>query len=305
MATMHAEVARTGLAVLAGANTRAPYAQPAPAIAPGEIAIRVEAVGIWDYETAGRVVHLGEGVTSHRVGDRVVVVPGVPCGACPDCRTARASLCPDVEHPAMRAADGTLHHYITVPEHAAFTLPDAVAIEHGVLVAPLALAVAACRAAAISTGANVLITGAGPVGLLVLQVARAFGAAHVTVTDVDPHQLRLAADLGADSILPASELANDIEIDPNVHIDCTGDPRAVRDGISWLAPRGTSVLLGVGANRSLELPLSWILEKELLIAGVSRTSECFPLAIELLASQAVHVDRLDCVTHSLSDAANH
>lgn len=302
---MHAQSTRTGVAVLSGAGGIVLHAESSPALAPVEIAIRVEAVGVWGYEVAGRVVHLGAEVTSHRVGDRVAVVPGVPCGACRACRSTRASLCADVEHPAMRSADGTLHHYITVPEHAAFALPETVPTQHGALVAPLALAVAACRAAAVGPGAQVLITGAGSVGLLALQVARAFGASHVTVTDVDPHRLRLAADLGAESIFDAADLATDIAVDPDVHIDCSGDARAVRDGISWLAPRGTSVLLGVGARRKLELPFSWILEKELLITGVSRTAECFPLAIELLAAGTVHLDRIHCTTLSLPSAANH
>src|SRR5690606_33333174 len=106
-AMMHAELARTGPAVLTRMGGIVLHAQPAPVIARDEIAIRVEAVGIWGYEVAGRIVHLGADVTAHRVGDRVVVVPGVPCGACQGCRSGRASLCPDVEHPAMRAADGT------------------------------------------------------------------------------------------------------------------------------------------------------------------------------------------------------
>lgn len=302
---MHAELTQTGVAVLTGTSGIVVSARSAPVIAPDEIAVRVEAVGIWGYETAGRVVHLGSSVTTHRVGDRVAVVPGVPCGACTPCRTAHPSLCSDVEHPAMRAADGTLHHYITVPEHAAITLPDAVPTERGALLAPLALAVAACRTAAVSRDSHVLITGAGAVGLLVLQVARAFGASRVTVTDLDPHRLRLAADLGADGILEAAALATDVAIDPDVHIDCTGDARAVRDGISWLAPRGTSVMLGVGADRTLELPFSWVLEKELVITGVSRTGECFPLALELLVSGAVQLDRISCTTLSMPSAANH
>lgn len=301
----HAELARTRAAALTSASGIVLRDQPAPVAAPGEVAIRVEAVGVWGYEIAGQVVHLGSGVTAHRVGDRVAVTPGLPCGVCAACRTGRSSLCAEVEHPAMRSADGALHHYVTVPEGDAYTLPEAVPTHVGALVAPLALAVAACRTAAVSPGAHVLITGAGPVGLLALQVARTSGASRATVTDVDPQRLRLAAELGADDIFDASALASDVAIDPDVHIDCSGDAHAVRDAISWLAPRGTSVLLGSDADRNLGVPLSWILEKELVITGVSRSGDCFPRAIELLSSGAVRVDRLSCTTVSLPDAANH
>jgi L-iditol 2-dehydrogenase len=156
-----------------------------------------------------------------------------------------------------------------VRQDLALPLPDSASTEHGALAEPLELAIRACRRAAVGPGSHVLITGAGPLGLLVLQTARACGASRVTVTDADPHLLRLAAEHGADDIFETAALSTDLAIDPDVHIECSGDIRAVRDGLSWLAPRGTSVLVGVGAER-LDVPFSWIQEKELVITGVLR-----------------------------------
>lgn len=285
-----------------------------PEPAADEILIRVEAVGVCGsdahyfrhgqigqyvveaplvlgHETAGTVVALGGDVTSHGVGDRVAIEPGVPCGLCEQCRTGRYNLCPDVVFHATPPIDGTLQTYVTIRADYAFTLPDAVPIEHGALVEPLAVSVWACRKAHVAPGSRVLITGAGPVGLLTAQTARAFGASHVTVTDVDPEKLRLAAKLGADATVVSSELAAHAgEFD--VHIECSGNVRATRDGISHLARAGVAILVGMGGSEGLDLPASWIQERELVITGVFRYANCFPLAIDLLATGRVRVEEL-------------
>lgn len=160
------------------------------------------------------------------------------------------------------------------------------------VIGPLALAVSACSKADVRPGSHVLITGAGPVGLLALQVARAFGASHVLVADVDPHRLRLAVELGADGILETAAFVHDIGIDPDVHIDCSGDVHTARDGISWLAPHGISVIIGTKLDSALEVPINWILEKDIVITGVSRAADCRPRAIELLASGSIRSEPL-------------
>jgi L-iditol 2-dehydrogenase len=156
----------------------------------------------------------------------------------------------------------------------------------------LALALSACLKADVRPGSNVLITGAGPIGLLALQVARSFGAAHVLVVDVDPHRLRLAVEFGADDILETAAFVHDIGIDPDVHIDCSGDVRTTRGGISWLAPHGISVIIGTGADPRLDVPVSWILEKDIVVTGVSRAADCRSRALELLASGSIRAEPL-------------
>lgn len=254
-----------------------------------EIEVRVNARAFGG-ESAGTVAELGPAVTAHGVGDRVAVELGVPCGGCPACRDGDVRRCLELDVPASSTPADDAPRTIVVHEAFAFPLPDSVASEHAALVAPLAIAVAACRTAEVGSRSHVLITGGSLIGLLALQAARAFGAARVSVTDSDPRRLRWASELGADDIFDATALSGDVAIDPDVHLECSGDARSARAGISWLAPRGTALLVAAGGER-LDVPLSWIREKELVIRGVPRWADSFPVAIELLASGAVRIDR--------------
>lgn len=298
--------------------------RPIPELAADEVLVRVEAVGVCGsdahyfrhgqigqyvveaplvlgHETSGTVIALGADVSSHHLGDRVAIEPGVPCGRCEQCRTGRYNLCPEVVFHATPPVDGTLQTYVAIRADYAFLLPDSVSTEHGALVEPLAVSVWACRKALVAPGSRVLITGAGPVGLLTAQTARAFGASHVTVTDIDPTKLRLAAELGSDTTVLAGELAAlDAEFD--VHIECSGNGRATRDGIAHLAPAGISVLVGMGASEGLDIPVSWIQEKELVVTGVFRYANCFPAAIEMLATGRVRVDPLISARYALAES---
>lgn len=300
--------------------------RPVPTISPREILVRVDAVGvcgsdahyfrhggigkyivqgpiILGHETAGTVVDVGDDVIGHAIGDRVAIEPGVPCGTCVQCRGGHYNLCPDVVFHATPPVDGTLQTYVAIRGDFAFTLPESVSTEHGALVEPLAVSVWACRKANVAPGSRVLITGAGPVGLLAVQTARAFGASHVTITDVDAAKLALARELGADSTIAAGDLAKYDGPEFTVHIECSGNDRATRDGISHLAPRGIAVLVGMGSAGGLDIPSSWIQEKELVITGVFRYADSFPVAIDLIARGAVSVDSLISGRYPLADAA--
>ncbi|WP_223693627.1 NAD(P)-dependent alcohol dehydrogenase [Leifsonia poae] len=298
--------------------------RPVPAFGSDQLLVRVDAVGvcgsdahylrhgrigshvvtgpiILGHETAGTVVAVGVATGSHAVGDRVAIEPGVPCGRCELCRSGRYNLCPDVEFHATPPFDGTLQEYIAVRADFAFTLPSTVPTEHGALVEPLAVAVWACRKARVSPGSRVLVTGAGPVGLLAAQTARAFGATTVTVTDIDPVKRDLALALGADATIDARQLESSAaEFD--VHIECSGNGGATRGGIGRLSRGGTAILVGMGADGGLDVPVSWIQERELVITGVFRYADCFPAAIELLAAGRIRVAELITGRYPLAEA---
>lgn len=300
--------------------------RPTPEIADDEVLIRVEAVGVCGsdahyfrhgrigryvvdaplvlgHETAGTVVAVGTTVTTHRVGDRVAIEPGVPCGVCERCREGNYNLCAGVVFHATPPVDGTLQRFVAIRGDFAYRLPETVTTEAGALVEPLAVSVWACRKAAVAPGTRVLITGAGPVGLLTAQAARAFGAGRVVVTDVDPEKLRLALELGADATVEAAALADYSDTEFDVHIECSGNLRATRDGIALLAPRGTAVLVGMGDAGGIDIPSSWIQENELVVTGVFRYANCFPLAIDLLAGGQVRVDSLISGRYPLAESS--
>jgi len=123
----------------------------------------------------------------------------------------------------------------------------------------------------------VLVTGAGPIGLLVTQVARARGATEIAVTDVNPHRLAVARSLGATEEVGEADAL----------IECSGHPQALRDGIAALRRAGTAVLVGMGGDAGPSVPIGLIQSRELWLTGTFRYAGTYPAAIALAASGAV------------------
>jgi L-iditol 2-dehydrogenase len=138
----------------------------------------------------------------------------------------------------------------------------------------------------------VLVTGAGPVGLVAMQSALALGAASVTVTDVNPHRLALARELGATDTLDVSvSPVSSSGLSVDVLLECSGNPPATADAIRAVAPAGRVVLVGMGGDE-MTLPVSRIQERELTVTGTFRYAHTWPAAIALAASGRVQLDRL-------------
>jgi L-iditol 2-dehydrogenase len=259
----------------------------------------VEQPLILGHESAGRVVELGEGATKHAVGDRVTLEPGVPCGRCRECRSGRYNLCRDVRFFATPPIDGAFATYVTIHEDFAFGLPEELSDEEGALMEPLSVGVWACRKAGVSAGDRVLVTGLGPIGLLALQCARAYGATEVTVSDVNEHRLDLARRTGATrTTRPGDGLGEDYD----ALIECSGHPQALIDGIGALRPAGTAVLVGMGPGEEGTVPLSVIQNRELWVTGTFRYANTYPTAIALAAAGRVDLKAIITGHFRLDDA---
>jgi L-iditol 2-dehydrogenase len=245
----------------------------------------VRAPHVLGHESAGRVIATGERVTRHASGDRVALEPGVPCGRCRECRTGAYNLCRDVRFLGAPPTDGAFTRYLALHEDFAHALPDAVSDEEGALMEPLSVALWACEKAGVSAGDRVLVTGAGPIGLLVTQVARARGAVEIVVTDVNERRLQLAGAMGATHTVGAGRGGRVGEAD--ALIECSGHPQALRDGIAALRPAGTAVLVGMGGDAQSSVPLSLIQAREIWLTGTFRYAGTYPAAIALAASGAV------------------
>jgi len=249
----------------------------------------VEAPLVLGHESAGRVAAVGDAVTKHAVGDRVTLEPGVPCGRCRECRAGRYNLCPDVVFFATPPVDGAFANYVTIHEDFAFALPDELSDEAGALMEPLSVGIWACRKAAVSAGDRVLITGAGPIGLLAMQVALAFGATQVEISDVSEPRLALARRTGATRALRAGE---DHPAEADALIECSGNADAMRAGIRALRPAGTAVIVGMGPVETAEVPLALIQNREIWLTGTFRYANTYPTAIALAASGRVDLDAI-------------
>ncbi len=302
-------------AVLHGPHDLRVEDRPMPAPGPGEVLVEVRAVGVCGsdvhyyehgrigdfvvseplvlgHEAMGVVVGGGERTGRHRPGTRVALEPGVPCGRCAACRGGRYNLCADVAFFATPPVDGAFARYVTIHEDFAHPLPDRVSDEAGALLEPLSVGLWATRKGGVRPGDRVLVTGAGPVGLLAAQTARIAGAAEVVITDVNPERLRVAEELGAATALNTAEHPLDPEMGADVLLECSGAPAAVTAGIAALRPAGTAVLVGMGPHSEARLPVQLIQNREITLTGTFRYANTYPQAVALAAAGRVELDAL-------------
>jgi L-iditol 2-dehydrogenase len=252
------------------------------------------------HEAGGVVAAVGAEVSSLQVGQRVSIEPGVPCRSCPQCLTGRYNLCPDVRFFATPPYDGAFSQFVAMPAAFVYPVPDSISDDAAALLEPLAVGVWACRRAQMAPGSTVLVTGAGPIGLIAAQTARAYGADAITVTDVNPHRLRLAEKLGLGTIDVSQTALADADVEPDVLLECSGNARATWEAVSTVARAGRVVLVGMGGD-TVQLPLSHVQDRELMITGAFRYAHCWPTAIQLVASARVDLDSMVTGHYGLDD----
>lgn len=296
--------------------------RPVPTPAADEVLVRVTAVGVcgsdahfyhdghlgdWvvteplvlGHESGGVIVAVGADVSTVRVGERVSIEPQHPSVASPETRRGDYNLDPHMRFYAIPGTDGAFQEYVTIQSHFAFAIPDSVSDWAAALLEPLSVAVATARKARFSAGDRVLISGGGPVGLAVAQVARASGATEVLVSDISEVRRATALRFGATSVLDPVADADELRASAvDSFVDASGAAAAVRSGIESLRPAGRAVLVGMGLP---ELPLSitQIQNKELILTGVFRYANTWPTAIALVASGRVDLDGMVTGTFTL------
>jgi L-iditol 2-dehydrogenase len=302
-------------AVLRGPGDVVVEERPVPRPGPGEVVVRVRSVGVCGsdihyyehgrigrfvvdaplvlgHEPAGEVSDVGPGGTSLTVGQRVSVEPGVPDLTCEHCLAGRYNLCPAMRFFATPPVDGALAEYVVVHEAFAHPVPDGISDDAAALLEPLSVGIWACRKGRVTAGSRVLVTGAGPIGLVSLQAALAFGATDVVVSDVNPARLALAEQLGATDVVDVRETPiTDLPRPPEVLLECSGHPPAIAEAIRALGRAGRAVLVGMGGDE-VPVPLSVVQERELEIAGTFRYANTWPTAIALVVSGRIDLDRL-------------
>jgi L-iditol 2-dehydrogenase len=300
--------------VLRGVGDVAVEERPVPEPGPDEVLVRIGSVGVCGsdvhyyehgrigpyvvekplvlgHEAGGEIVAHGAQVVDRVIGQRVSVEPGIPCRSCTQCLAGRYNLCPYVRFFATPPIDGAFCEYVVVPAAFAHPVPEEISDDAAGLLEPLSVGVWACRRGGVSAGSRVLVTGAGAIGLVSAQAARAFGATEVMVTDINPHRLGLAGDLGVTPVDVSATTISDTGFEADVLIECSGNVNATRDAIHAVAPAGHVVLVGMGGDELL-LPLSRVQDRELVLTGAFRYANTWPIAIALAASGAVELDRL-------------
>lgn len=286
--------------------------RPVPVPSADQVIVRVNAVGICGsdvhyfhegrigdfvveeplvlgHEAGGTIVAVGTDIDDSRVGERVSIEPQHPCRVCEFCRSGRYNLCPQIEFYATPPIDGAFAEYVAIQGDFAYAVPDSVSDDAAALMEPLSVAIAAVQKAGVRPGSRVLITGAGPIGIVTAQTARAFGATEIVISDPMAERRDVALRFGVtEAVDPA---AGPLGSGYDAFVDASGSPVAVKQGISALKSGGVAVLVGMGADE-IALPVSTIQNRELIVTGVFRYANTWPTAIDLVASGAVDLDAL-------------
>lgn len=282
-----------------------------PRPGPGEVLVSVGAAGICagdmyfylgknpyavypqvcGHEIAGLVAEVGQGVGGLAPGAPVVVEPFIGCGRCYPCRAGKANCCVNLQIIGVHRPGGYAE-FLTAPADKIHPVPAGLSLFAASFAEPVAVGVQACRRGEVSAGELVLILGCGPIGLALVEVARARGA-RVLAADILPERLETAAQLGAEAIPAGDNLVQfvrdltDGEGAPVV-IEATGNAQAMEQTVDLVAAGGRIVIVGlVKQGVGVTFPGLDFTRKELTIAGSRASVDCFPEALRLLADGAI------------------
>jgi L-gulonate 5-dehydrogenase len=226
---------------------------------------------ICGHEVAGTVVDVGDGLMDFRVGDRVVIEPFVSCGRCYPCRIDKSNCCANLEIIGVHRAGGYAD-YVLAPMNRLHRIPEGLSLMRASFAEPVAIGVQACRRGAVTSRDFVLVLGCGPIGLSVIEVARAAGA-RVVATDLQEKRTEAAKTLGAEVTTAGSFLAEAIHKmtdgdGAHVVVEATGATQAIEQAVDLVAPGGRIVVLGlVTRGAKVQLPGLELTRKEMTIVG--------------------------------------
>lgn len=306
---------------------------PTPQPAAGEVLVRVRRAGICGsdmhyflhgragsfipkrpfilgHEIAGEVVAAGPGGDANLLGKRVAIDPSMPCGHCAHCREGRYNLCINMRFYGSASTDphvdGGFAEYAVAPAANCHVLPEGLDWTAAAMTEPLSVCVHAAMRAGTLAGKSVLVIGGGAIGQLTALVARAFGASRVVLSDIAEFPRALAVELGADGALDAADPdivgAAEALAPEGFHVvfEASGAPPAVSAAIALARRGGTIVQIGT-LPADVTAPLNTIMARELSYLGSFRFANAFGIALDLLSSGRVSVDRLVNATYPLAE----
>jgi L-iditol 2-dehydrogenase len=300
--------------------------EPMPVPGSGEALVRVTSVGIcgsdihWLREGGigeDRIVaplvlgHECAGVieSGSRKGERVAIDPAIPCNLCEFCEQGNPNLCSALRFAGHAPQDGALQQYIAWPERCLFPLPGSMTDVEGVMLEPLGVAIYSVDRGDVKPGMSVAVFGCGTIGLCVIQVARAAGAANIFATELPgmPHRIQAAHSFGAtmfkanngseaDEILKATEGRG-----VDVAFEAAGDPAAVEAAVAAVKPGGKVVLIGIPLEDRTSFTASTARRKDLTVIALHRMKHTYPRAIQLVLGGQVDVASLVTQRFPLTD----
>jgi L-iditol 2-dehydrogenase len=234
-------------------------------------------------------------------GQRVAVDPAMPCGVCEWCLEGKPNLCPEVKFAGTGNVDGALRDYVSWPAKNLFPLPDNISNEAGTLLEPLGVALHAHTLASIRPGMSVGVYGAGPIGLLTIQLARLSGASSIFATDLRASRVEESQGLGASDgfLADGSEAQKILQATHgrgvDVAFEAAGDNAALETAISTVKPGGRVVIIGIPTEDKTTFTASTARRKGLTLLICRRMKNTYPRAINLVAQCKIDLESL--ITH--------
>lgn len=291
---------------------------PKPEIGENQVLVEVKACGIcgsdlhvWHgthpfttypviqgHEFSGIVDHVGPGVQSVQPGQRVTVEPSLVCGRCYACRHGRYNICDDLKVMGFQAP-GCHQEFFAVPAEKVVWIPRTLSFEAGAMVEPVAVGVHAVRRSDLEPGMKVVVLGAGPIGILTAQVAKALGAFKTLIVDIVDFRLEVARKVGVDHVVRdgAGDVARGIRkiFGPDgadLIFECVGAEATVETAVQ-VARKGTRVMVvGVVEGRS-RVSMGLVQDRELELVGtLMYMKRDFEQAIRLMSEGAVRTAEL-------------
>ncbi len=270
----------------------------------------VERPLILGHEPAGEVVAVGDRVQGLAPGDRVILEPGIACGACFWCHRGGYNLCPNVRFLGIPPSDGAMADRVAVPSRFVHRMPDGMGWSDGAMIEPFAIGLQAVKSAGVATGDAVVILGAGPIGLMILQAARIAGATTLIAVDVAERPLAMARRLGATAALDgrAGGLAERVREltegrGADHAIEAVGAEQTVRTAVELVRRGGTVTLVGIAAEPGIPLDTIKVVRTGLTIRSSFRYAHVHPAAIRLAAEGRVDLQTLVTRHYRIEDVA--
>jgi L-iditol 2-dehydrogenase len=248
---------------------------------------------VMGHEVAGSIAWVGSAVQDWSVGDRVTLDSTVFCGECAFCRAGASNLCDrrrvlGVATPEYRR-DGAFAERLAVPARILHPVPPGVSMVDATLAEPLAVALHAVSRAPVAPSGTALVIGAGVIGLLIVASLRSAGWARIVVTDLSPRRLERARAMGATGTIDAGLANRDEQLSaliegrgPDVVFEAVGVPGTVAEAIRSVRKGGTVVLVG-NVVPAAELPLQWVVARELSLVGCAASCGELPEALAAIA----------------------
>ncbi len=295
---------------------------PDPVLYPEHALIRVRACGIcgsdvhgfdgstgrrrppiiMGHEAAGEIVEVKAKGSDFKPGDRVTFDSTISCGRCEYCRIGRINLCDNRRVLGVSCdeyrQDGAFAEYVAVPLHILYRLPDSVSFEHAAMIEAISIAVHAVSRSPQPIGRTAVVVGAGMIGLLVIQAARAAGCARIIAMDIDANRLNIAQSLGATTTVSASvadpfAMIRDLTDGKGADIafEVVGAKDTLCTAIQSVAKGGSVVLVG-NLTPQVPLPLQAAVTREVTLLGSCASSGEYPLCLDWLAQGIIRVDPL-------------